>query len=106
VLHSCPVPNVDFASLSLLMEPNHDHNNNNETKECYTNDDYYGTDSFIELSVVNSPLSMTPPSVASQALHELHDTLAQQSLLQRKMQIRTAANTTTDTTTVGGECGV
>jgi len=66
VLHSCPVPNVDFASLSLLMEPNHTNNNtnnnNNETKECYNDDDYYGTDSFIELSVVNSPLSMTPPS--------------------------------------------
>jgi len=85
LLHSCPVPNVDFASLSLLMDRSLDNTTCSNSYESESESSYsYYDESFIELSVVSSPMAITPPSVANQALQELHDTLADQSYIKRK----------------------
>lgn len=94
LLHTCPVPNVEFASLSLLMDSTARsiNNNNNGNKSSSdgesnkNNNDDHCPESFVDLTIVNSPLSTTPPSVTSQALTELHVTLASQSSIKSKAE--------------------
>jgi len=87
LLHTCPVPNVDFASLSLLIH-SVTRSSSDSDSDSVSNEQHC-PESFIELTVVNSPLAMTPPSVANQALNELHETLASQPSLEAKVGLNT-----------------
>jgi len=76
-LYNCAIPQIEFASLSLLHNPNLPTNTETTTGTGTDTTDCCDVDSFIEITTVSSPLSASPPSLVKNALHELHDNLTQ-----------------------------
>lgn len=82
LLHSNPVTNTEFCSLSLLID----------TTSLEVSDG--SIDEYIDLAIVTSPVATIAPIVASRTLSELHDKLSR--LIGGKSNINLSSSTTAE----------